>query len=346
MDPITHVVAGAAIAALVTPDTAGLSPLIPIATGVVASLTPDLDFISKHVSQAAFLRLHHGITHGILPTVIQAALVALIFAAFAGMHFYLLLFIAALAAEATHLILDMLLHSNGIAILSPFSERRFSFPLLLGVNPKTTLAQCHLQNLAVCLLCQLNGAIRNPAPLALFITAVLGVLDFEHLRIYSGVCFCFLTIWYVLAGRARFAAKKHMLKLEDFKGWELLAPFPASFYLIKWLGVFRRDNVYETVVIQLGKQGYLTKHNHGKNMSGLHLETAKQNPFREIFETTAYIPFEKETSEPGGYKITWVDLSHAIDPQVELVAVHIHLDEQGQLLRSAFRERWNPAVED
>jgi hypothetical protein len=320
--------------------------LIPIAIGVAASLTPDLDFITKQISQASFLRHHHGITHGILPTVIQAALVALIFAVFVGMKFYLLLFIAALAAEATHLILDMLLHSNGIAIFSPFSERRFSFPLLLGVNPQTTLAQCHLQNIAVCMLCQLNGAIRNPTPLALFITAVLGVLDFDHLRIYSGVCFCFLAIWYSLAGWARIAARKHMLKLEDFKGWELLGPFPASFYLIKWLGVFRRDDVYETVVIKLGKDGYLMKHNYGKNKSGLHLETAQNSPYRETFETAAYIPFEAETSEPSGYKVTWLDLSHAIDPQVELVAVHIHLDEQGHLLRSAFRERWNRAIED
>lgn len=346
MDPITHIVAGAAAAALVTPDIAGLSPLIPIAAGVAASLTPDLDFISKHISQAAFLRHHHGITHGILTTMVQAALVALVFAMFAGMQFYLSLLIAALAAEATHLILDMLLHSNGIAIFSPFSERRFSFPLLLGVNPKTTLAQCHLANIAVCLLCQLNGAVRNPAPMALFITAVLGVLDFDHLRIYSGICFCFLAVWYLLAGWARLAARKHMLKLEDFSGWELLGPFPASYYLIKWLGVFRRDDVYETVVIRLGKQGYLSKHSFGKNRSGLHLETAKQSPLRATFETAAYIPFEEETSEPGGYKITWLDLSHAIDPQVELVAVHIHLDEQGHLLRSAFRERWNPAVED
>jgi membrane-bound metal-dependent hydrolase YbcI (DUF457 family) len=346
LDPITHIVAGAAIAALITPDIAGLSPLIPIAAGVVASLTPDLDFITKQISQASFLRHHHGITHGILSTMVQAAAVALIFAAFAGMQYYLPLLIAALAAEATHLILDMLLHSNGIAILSPFTERRFSFPLLIGVNPLTTLAQCHLQNIAVCMLCQLNGAIRNPTPLALFVAAILGVLDFDHVRIYSAACFGFMTVWYLLAGWARLAAHRHLRKLEDFKGWELLGPFPASFYLIRWLGVFRRDDVYETVVIKLGKYGYLRKHSYGKNNSGLHLETAHQSPYRETFETAAYIPFEAEISEPGGYKVTWLDLSHAIDPQIELVSVHVHLDEQGHLLRSAFRERWNSAVED
>jgi len=346
MDPITHIVAGAAAAALATPETAGLSPLIPIAVGVVASLTPDLDFLTKHFSQAAFLRHHHGITHGILSTAIQGALIALTFAIFVGMQFYIPLLIAALAAEMTHLILDMLLHSNGIAILSPFTERRFSIPLLLGINPLTALAQCHLQNIAVCTLCQLNSAIRNPLPLVLFIGAILGALDFAHVRIYAGVCITFMALWYLLAWWARTAACTHLRKLSDYKGWELLGPFPANFYLTRWLGVLRREDVYETVIVQLGRKGWLSRYSHGKNRLGTHLASAKQSPMRETFETAAYVPFETEKEEPGGYKVTWIDLSHAMDPQIELVSVHVHLDEKGRILRSAFRERWNTAVED
>jgi membrane-bound metal-dependent hydrolase YbcI (DUF457 family) len=346
MDPITHIVAGAAAAALAVPETAGLSPLIPIAVGVAASLTPDLDFITKQFSQAAFLRHHHGITHGISSAALQGALVALVFSAIFGLQFYVPLLIAALAAEATHLILDMLLHSNGIAILSPFSERRFSLPILLGINPLTALAQCHRQNIAICTLCQFNSAIRNPMPLVLFVGTVLGAMDFEHVRIYAGACVSFMALWYLLAVWARVMAKRHLHRLGDFTDWELLGPFPANFYLTKWLGVFRRDDVYETVIIQLGRKGLLSKFYYGKNRQGSHLEEAKQSSMRQTFETAAYVPFETEKHEQGGYKISWLDLSHALDPNIELFSLHVHLDEQGHLLRSAFRERWNPAVED
>ncbi len=331
---------------MVAPETTGLSPLIPIAAGVVASLTPDLDFITKHFSQAAFLRHHHGITHGIISAAMQGALVALIFSAIFGLQFYVPLLIASLAAEVTHLILDMLLHSNGIAILSPFSERRFSLPILLGINPLTALAQCHLQNIAVCTICQLNSAIRNPVPLALFVAAIMGAMDFEHVRIYAGASIAFVALWYVLAGLARLFAKRHMHRLKSFAGWELLGPFPANFYLTKWLGVFRKQDVYETVIIQLGRKEPVSNHSFGKNRQGAHLEQAKLSPMRQTFETAAYVPFETEKNEPGGYKISWLDLSHALDPGIELFSVHVHLDEQGHLLRSAFRERWNPAVED
>jgi hypothetical protein len=175
---------------------------------------------------------------------------------------------------------------------------------------------------------------------------MLSSLDFENVRIYAGVGLAFISLWYVLAGLARLLAKRHLRKLVGFSGWELLGPFPANFYLTKWLGVFQRQDSFQTVIILLGRKEPVSSHDFGKNRQGAYLEQAKSSPMRQTFETAAYVPFETELSEPGGYKVSWLDLSHAMDPGIELFSVHVHLDEQGHLLRSAFRERWNPAVED
>jgi len=346
MDPVTHTIAGAAAAVLVTPPSAGLDLIVTVAAGVIASVTPDIDFATKYLSQASFLKHHHGITHGLASAVIQGALVALLFALIFGMQHYLTLLLACLAAEATHLILDMLLHSNGIALFSPFSERRFSFPILLGINPMTALAACHKQNLPVCLVCQLNSAIRNPLPLALILAVVASLIDFPNMRYYAAACFVFIAVWYLLSALARVIAHRKLRRLPQWRDWELLGPYPANFYLVKWLGIFRKGDQYATTIVRLGRRGALKEHFYGASGQGRFLEQAKASPMRHTFETAAYVPFEEEMAEPGGYKVRWTDLSHALDPDYELFSVHVHLDPQGSILRSAFRERWNPEVED
>lgn len=346
MDPITHTIAGAAAAALVASDVSGLHPLIPIAAGVFASVTPDFDFVTKHFSQAAFLKHHHGLTHGIISAAVQGALVALIFAGIFGFQFYVPLLLACLAAEATHLMLDMMLHSNGIALFSPFTEHRFSLPILLGINPTTALANCHLQNVMVCLVCQANSAVRNPVPLALVVAALAAAIDFTNVRLYALLSFSFIALWYLLSGLSRIIARHKLQNLDEYKTWRLLGPYPAGFYLLRWLGVFEKDNNYKTVIVRLGASTIESTHNWGCSGQGHLLELAKQSPMRETFETAAYVPFEEQLKETGGWKVRWADLSHALDPKFELFAVHVHLDEQGKILRSAFRERWNPKIED
>ncbi|MBN1296094.1 metal-dependent hydrolase, partial [bacterium] len=179
MDPLTHVMAGA----LVAHACAGIAaePAATL-TAVGAAALPDLDFYARKYEGAKFLKVHHGATHSVIGILVQSVVAAVTvwsffrfvpFIGFRSAPFFPLLFIAFLSV-ATHVLLDWIMHNNGLPLLWPFSERHYCVPLILGVNPRTVSHQCGERHYLTCFGCQCRGGAFNPVSWMIVVPAVLG----------------------------------------------------------------------------------------------------------------------------------------------------------------------------
>lgn len=145
MDTLTHALSGALVGALFgrrrnpaatarSADDAFRPPVWQmVVAGTVAATFPDLDFVLGWVSEMAYLRGHRGVTHSLLLLPLWGALIAWLLARWwqrggrpAGdwRAFYGVV----CAAIFIHILGD-LITQFGTMILSPFSDRRFSWGL-------------------------------------------------------------------------------------------------------------------------------------------------------------------------------------------------------------------------
>ena len=123
MDVMAHALVGALVGQALAPAGAG-AQLTATALGVVAAVSPDLDFLAELGGKRAAWRYHRAALHGLPMVVPLAARAALAARAFdAAFDPWRALSIAALAV-LSHLLLDVLT-SFGTVLLYPFSRRRF-----------------------------------------------------------------------------------------------------------------------------------------------------------------------------------------------------------------------------
>lgn len=142
MDTLTHALSGALVGRLfgrrpsaVAPPAAAPQPPVwqMMLAGTVAATFPDLDFVLSWVSEMAYLRGHRGLTHSLLLLPLWAGLIAWLLARWsrrggrAGSDWRA--FYAVVCAAIFIHILGDLITQFGTMILSPLSDRRFSWGL-------------------------------------------------------------------------------------------------------------------------------------------------------------------------------------------------------------------------
>ncbi|MDP2279864.1 MAG: metal-dependent hydrolase, partial [Nitrospirota bacterium] len=110
MDPITHTLAGAALAQLGFKRKAAFWVLL------ISSIAPDLDYITRLWGVDIFLRYHRGITHGILALFLVPLIIAVIAGFRKGFFYYYFL---SFLAYGIHIFMD-LTNQYGTRVLSPF----------------------------------------------------------------------------------------------------------------------------------------------------------------------------------------------------------------------------------
>ena len=125
MDPVTHGLFGATIYHIGFKRKAALWVLL------VASVAPDIDFISRFWGADVLLRYHRGITHGILALFIVPIIIGVIFGYRKGFLYYTVL---AFLAYAAHLVMD-LMNQYGTRILSPLDWNQYSLDLMFIFDP-------------------------------------------------------------------------------------------------------------------------------------------------------------------------------------------------------------------
>src|SRR4030067_2168354 len=129
MDPITHSLAGAAIAQL------GFKRKGAFWVLLISSIAPDLDYITRLWGVDVFLRYHRGITHGILALIVVPVLIGLIFGLRKGFLYY---FFIAFLGYSAHLFMD-LTNQYGTRILSPLDWQQYSLDLTFIIDPYITI---------------------------------------------------------------------------------------------------------------------------------------------------------------------------------------------------------------
>src|SRR5271163_1199531 len=135
MNIVTHGLASLALARAAWPRAPKRMWIVAVVAGVIA----DADLASAWWSAAAYLHWHQTYTHGLLTSVAIAALFSAGYRFFAdhdvrGRFSAANAFAMVLAAWWLHLLLDTF-GWEGVAILWPFSSRRFAMDLVVNADP-------------------------------------------------------------------------------------------------------------------------------------------------------------------------------------------------------------------
>ncbi|MDN5294361.1 MAG: inner membrane protein [Eubacteriales bacterium] len=132
MDPVTHLVAGMAIAITaaeyIPPGGAGLAAVL------IGSLFPDLDIVLQAGGDLFYLRHHRGFSHSLLGLFLFAGIIAaMLTIVFPGVSFFALWQAAGLGYLG-HILFD-LGNSYGVQLLWPFTRKKITFNLLMLFDP-------------------------------------------------------------------------------------------------------------------------------------------------------------------------------------------------------------------
>ncbi len=139
MDPISHLLVGAAVAGFSGEKFSFANPLY--LASMLGSLVPDFDIAYQLRGHVAYLKNHRGVSHSIPGLFFNAALITLLFRVLFPTCSWQQLFIWTLAGNLSHLILDVL-NSYGAQILWPLSKKKFSLNLLVLFDPVLAAVFC------------------------------------------------------------------------------------------------------------------------------------------------------------------------------------------------------------
>ncbi|NLW23769.1 MAG: metal-dependent hydrolase [Clostridia bacterium] len=132
MDPVTHVVVGAALAVVGGAEVSLTSPVLMVTT--LGAVAPDMDIIYQYWGHYAYLKHHRGISHSLPGLLAFASLISgLLSMVFPGTSFFML-FLWAFLGGLSHTFLD-LLNSYGVMIFYPFSRKKYTLNLLMITDP-------------------------------------------------------------------------------------------------------------------------------------------------------------------------------------------------------------------
>jgi len=330
MDPISHVLAGVMAAEIVAPSE--IEPwALAAATGV--TLAPDIDFLTRRLGHIGLLRYHHTVTHSIPGGIVISAAWAGLLAPFSPVPWAVLLMFA-LLGFGTHILLDLLLHNNGVLLGWPFIKKPVRWGLFLGLNPLTSSARCGERKLTVCIACQTHSLVFSRAFLVLSVTAVIGTLAGPWRR---EVFMAGAIILAAMIGHLAWNRKK-AARLAGHHLGEIAATFPASFGSNEWLAVVPVNGGYRTAIVDLRQGVVRPPIGHTPAPPNL-VQESKIRPSVQAFLNWAIVPFAEIA--PGGRGLWWRDLSYDFTPAIQLHTLKLDYDEAGKVVAEEFRERWS-----
>ena len=260
MDPLTHAVTGLLISnAIVHPE----ETLIPAIGAVICSSAPDFGFFTRFLPKnKAFEKFHHGISHSIIFGMSMAIIVSTTLDYITGFHSFPLLFIICILAAASHLLLDSLIQNTGIQLLSPFSDKYFSMPILLGMNQFSTYAKCYKNSRIACFNCRFISTIKTPAFIILISGFSLSLIFSQHIKFFSILTLLMTFAFHLFLYHKRKAAKYILLKEIDEKEIEKLGVYVPTLSPYIWQGiVFLNDGSTKVIKMDV-KRDKILLHTH------------------------------------------------------------------------------------
>lgn len=343
MDPLTHVMSGVLVAHLGS----GLAPEPACTlTAIGMSIAPDFDFLSRKLPGAAFLRVHHGFTHSILglaiQTIVYCAIAYAVFLAqpfgFESASFWGLLGIG-LAAAVSHVLLDWVMHNNGLPFLQPFRFRRFAFPLILGVNPNTVSHRCHERHFHTCFGCQFRASLRNPVAYFTAIGALLGFIFITHRWIISALT-VLITIGYLtFCYWNRELARKALIQFDPTM--QSADAYPGRARPDRWLFV-RSDDDCSTTAYLVSSTTRSVLHKWVFPPSSVPVDLLRKIPRIMSDLSNCIHHLYPEFSQTNGHTtLNFRDLSFLYSEPMEIGSVRVTLASDGSVISEIYQEVWN-----
>ena len=336
MDPLTHMVAGALVGQLFAPDDANRFAFGLVCAG--AGVVPDVDFVARKAKESLlFLKLHRGFTHSLFALPIIG-----VCAAGSG-HFlfgapFVPLLLGAMAAAASHLLLDVIMHATGLRIFWP-ARGKTSLHLVVGLNPLTSSARCGERSLGVCLRCTMHSALLSPLTVFLwagFLVSLLVPWYGPASAAVLGLGGLYLVHARLMRGRAR-----GILQARLERPAEALEVYPGAFSPNVWVGVVSRETGHEVMRVHALRGTVEPLVSHGPADQGPEVEASRRTPTVEEFLANAVTPHAMVYQLEGRPLVIWRDLAFAFSSQVSLFAARVLLDGEGAVAAEEFRERWD-----
>ncbi len=331
MDPLTHGLAGLLAGAALGADGPG------IAVAVGGALLPDAEFITRRIPRTAFLDYHHGLPHGVPGGSVLGVALGTV-AAWALGRPWAATTLLALAGVASHILMDLLMHNNGIALWAPISRKRTSMPIVLGLNPRTASPQCRHRRYGTCLLCQGRWALHNPFTWVFLFASVL-LVALPRFRQPTALTMCAVAVFF---GVGAYRRKRQALgvALRDSDRPLRAAAFPASHRFDTWLVVREQPQTFVVGHVDVARKRELWTRSFPKRPAPKAVCGTERMLSVRGFKNSVVFPYWSYSREGDEDHIIWQDLSCAHSPDVELYTLHIRVARDGTILQDEFHERW------
>ncbi len=297
MDPVTHGLTGALLSNLFPRKRAVLTVLL------VASLAPDLDYITRLWGADVFMRYHRGITHGVAALLLFTLLMGLSIDRGKGFLFYASL---SFLGYGTHLVMD-LVNQYPVRILSPLDWSRYSLDLVFIIDP------------------YISGAV------------LLGVV----LAVRKGTRRFTVTAAVLLFLIGYLGCRSYLKGLaEDFLRGRLdeyhyrLSPLPNDF--LRWWFITRSGAEYKVGFVDLFTRRVYIQERFVYSEEAPEVKESKQLKTVRSFLYFARFPLPEVERKDGETIVTWRELSYAFLPGEHFTA-RIRFDRMGRAVEEAIR---------
>lgn len=342
MDPIVHALLGVTVCEAVGPSS--LYESGAIAASIAGAVIPDCDFIIRPLGPSYTIRFHHGPTHSIFFGLFLSLLCALmvscvpriILSSWAPPIFPLWIF--AYLGFLSHVLLDPLVHCNGLKILWPFSKKWFRFPLFVGLNPLTSSARCAESSLIVCWICQSHSLLFNRFFYILLICFILQLVFWPQRQLICLVCLMVLFSY----GLWSFSRKKIATRTAKrfFSNHRDLEIYPSDFGTNNWLAVGKTKNGFATLNMNLRRTRYNSIKYFPYDPSPLLDKVSQDDKVKSILNSFI-VPYGViRRDEQRKSEIHYWDLAYFFTPDINLHLAKVEVDNQGRVTSVDFRERW------
>jgi|Deesub1362B_J571_1020462.scaffolds.fasta_scaffold00082_81 inner membrane protein len=300
MDPITHGFTGALLSRAFSPRHKNILLIL-----IIASLLPDIDYITRFLGADIFLRYHRGITHGIGAMVLTPLVIGTVARSLTGEGF-LYYTGAGFLGYSLHLLMD-LTTQYPIRILSPLDWYGYSLDLAFIVDPYVSGA----------VLLGLLLSMRKKAKRRLIVAVVL-----LFLIVYMGVRF-------YLKNQAE-AYLRTQLDEYHYR----LCPLPNDF--LRWWFVVKSGNTYKVGFVDLFTRSVCIKKEFTYSEARPEIKETKTLRTVRNFLYFAKAPYAEFVKKGGGALVKWYELSYYFLPGEHFVAI-IEFDRLGRVTREEFR---------
>jgi len=328
MEPITHALAGAAIARAAFGKSARLATPMAMVAGVVA----DVDVVSVLAGPEWYMRLNRTVTHSVAGTVMLAGAVAAAFW-YIGKKYpkYAMPLMTALllcfASAGSHVLLDVC-NPEGVQLLWPFSAKWTAWDLLDTVDPWVLfllIAGLLLPGL-FSLVSEEIGARKPGRGAQRWAIATLVVL-----AVYLGARFRF------------HEQAMEMLNTHIYHGavGDHAGAFPFATAPLRWTGIVSTERSFEVVEVPIGPAGAFDpdrSRSHFKPESSPQLVAAQQSAAVRRYLEFARFPLAEVERLDQGYRITLTDLRFVEGRRRgRTVVVVVELDNAARVTHEEFR---------